>query len=198
MVASATTRSVFFKHVCGVVKLKLAGPEFGQVKKITMTTTEDAPLSGTGRVNLDFNLYEDPQFTFGDEPSESVTVDCADNPIEITMGGSFFHFVVAPGTYETLVFTIENTDGKVFESRTKEPLTVKRGQIADAGLAHIYIESYSMARPTVSSMPNRAPIRSTYRPTSQPIRMAMHMSSTHAMIWFWPPRPTCCGRAPKA
>ncbi len=105
-----------------------------------MTTTEDAPLSGTGRVNLDFNLYEDPQFTFGDEPSKSVTVDCGDKPIQITMGGSFFHFVVAPGTYETLVFTIENTDGKVFESRTKEPLTVKRGQIADAGLAHIYIE----------------------------------------------------------
>lgn len=141
-VASASTRSVFFKHVCGVIKLKLANPEFGMVKKVTMTTAEGAPLSGYGRVNLDFNLYEDPQFSFGDEPSESVTIDCGDKPIEITMGGSFFHFVVAPGTYETLVFTIENTDGKIYESRTMEPLTVKRGQIADAGLARVYIEEF--------------------------------------------------------
>lgn len=142
IVASASTRSVFFKHVCGVVKLKLANPEFGKVKKVTMTTVEDTPLSGYGRVNLDFNLYEDPQFTFGDEPSKSVTVDCGDKPIQITMGGSFFHFVVAPGTYETLVFTIENTDGEIYESRIKEPLTVKRGQIADAGLARVYIEEF--------------------------------------------------------
>ena len=141
-VASASTRSVFFKHVCGVIKLKLANPEFGMVKKVTMTTAEGAPLSGYGRVNLDFNLYEDPQFSFGDEPSESVTIDCGDKPIEITMGGSFFHFVVAPGTYETLLFTIENTDGKIYESRTMEPLTVKRGQIADAGLARVYIEEF--------------------------------------------------------
>lgn len=141
-VASASTRSVFFKHVCGVIKLKLANPEFGMVKKVTMTTAEGAPLSGYGRVNLDFNLYEDPQFSFGDEPSESVTIDCGDKPIEITTGGSFFHFVVAPGTYETLVFTIENTDGKIYESRTMEPLTVKRGQIADAGLARVYIEEF--------------------------------------------------------
>lgn len=142
IVASASTRSVFFKHVCGVVKLKLANPEFGKVKKVTMTTVEDTPLSGYGRVNLDFNLYEDPQFTFGDEPSKSVTVDCGDKPIQITMGSSFFHFVVAPGTYETLVFTIENTDGEIYESRIKEPLTVKRGQIADAGLARVYIEEF--------------------------------------------------------
>ena len=141
-VASASTRSVFFKHVGGVMKLKLANPDFGMVKKVTMTTAEGAPLSGYGRVNLDFNLYEDPQFSFGDEPSESVTIDCGDKPIEITMGGSFFHFVVAPGTYETLVFTIENTDGKIYESRTMEPLTVKRGQIADAGLARVYIEEF--------------------------------------------------------
>ncbi len=142
IVASASTRSVFFKQVCGVVKLTLSTPEFGKVKKVTMATADGSPLSGYGRVNLDFNLYEDPQFTFGNEPSKSVSVDCGDKPIEITMAGRLFHFVVAPGTYEALVFTIENTDGEVYESRTTKPLTVKRGQIADAGLARVYIEEF--------------------------------------------------------
>lgn len=142
MVASAPTRSVYFKHVCGVVKLKLSNTEFGEVQKVTMTTLEGAPLSGPALVNLDLDIYDDPQMAFADAPANTITVDCGTKPIKITTAGQSFHFVVAPGSYETVIFHIENTDGKVFESRMKEPLTVTRGQIADAGLALIYIEEF--------------------------------------------------------
>ncbi|MBQ2728768.1 MAG: hypothetical protein IJF77_06070 [Alistipes sp.] len=142
MVASASTRSVFFKHVCGVVKLKLSNTEFGTVRKVTMTTLEGAPLGGPCQVDLDFGFYDNPQPIFGEEAVDAITIDCSAEPIKITTAGYFLHFVVAPGTYESVVFHIENTDGEVFESRTKEPLTVTRGQIADAGLARIYIEEF--------------------------------------------------------
>lgn len=142
LVASSTTRSLFFKHLCGVVKLKIASPEFGTVKKVTLTTAAEDLLCGPASVDLGFDLYDDPQLTLEENAYKEVVLDCSADPIEITMAGRFFHFVVAPGTYETMVFTIENTDGEIFESRTKKPITVTRGQIADAGLALIYIEEF--------------------------------------------------------
>ena len=140
LVGTGTTRSILFKQVCGAIKLRLADVEFGSVRKVTVTALDQQPLAGKIIVDFNYDVDGAPSTSMSQASEESIVVDCGDEGVEITSKGKDFYFVVPPATYGPLVFFIENTDGETFENRTQEPLVVKPGQIADAGLARVYIE----------------------------------------------------------
>ena len=141
LVGTGTTRSVVFKQVYGAVKLKLSSSEFGTVKKITVSSLDNQPLAGQTVVDLNYDVYGGPSVTVSGEAATSIVLDCGDG-VEIPTSGKDFYFVVPPASYDELMFTIENTEGETFESRPGGTLTVNRGQIADAGLARVYIEEH--------------------------------------------------------
>ena len=141
LVGTGTTRSVVFKQVNGAVKLNLSSSEFGTVKKITVSSRDKQPLAGQIVVDLNYDVYGEPSVAVSGEAATSIVLDCGDG-VEIPTSGKDFYFVVPPASYDGLVFTIENTDRETFESRPEGTLTVNRGQIADAGLARVYIEEH--------------------------------------------------------
>lgn len=146
MVTSAQTRNMRFKYAFGAIKLKLANAEFGTVKKIVLKNMDGKAMSGQALINMDYDIYGEPLCTMAESAVDSIVMDCGEEGVAITTKGKSFCFVVPPANYEQVVFYITNTAGEVFESRIKEALDVNRGQIADAGLARIYIEEFFYGR----------------------------------------------------
>lgn len=140
MLASATTRSLLFKHLCGVVKIKLSNTEFGKVTSINLSTSNSDIMAGPAEVDMNYGSNA-PALTMLDAEKTTITLDCGEG-IDITTSGVSFYFVVPAGAYEQLVFDIENAEGEIFTSKTRTALEVVRGRIADAGLAKVYIEEF--------------------------------------------------------
>lgn len=140
MVASATTRSLQFKHLYGIVKLRLANTAFGTVTSIKLSTSESDIIAGPCKVKMDYG-EDGPSIVMQDGGTSEITLDCGKG-VQITSGGIFFYFVVPAGNYKQLIFNIRNSEGEEFESRSKGQITVNRGMITDAGLATVYIEEF--------------------------------------------------------
>lgn len=138
MLATASTRSLQFKHLCGFVQFRLANTEFGKVKTIKMTSSDSQLLSGSAEVDVNYDK-DGPVLKILDTGNNSILLDCGDG-VDINTSGEYFYFTVPEGVYKQLVFEIINEEGEVFESRTKTSIAVERGTVTDAGLAQVYIE----------------------------------------------------------
>ncbi len=142
MAGANTTRSLVFRYLCGVVKIKLSETVFGTVTKITLSSGDSKVMAGSATVDMDYEYGSTPKLTVAANGPTELVLDCGEEGVSITSAGTLFHFVVPPGTYEDLTFRIENTDEAVFESKIVGQTVVGSGIMTDVGDAAIYIEEF--------------------------------------------------------
>ena len=128
MYAYSTNKTLNFKNLCGIVRLRLK-------------TTTDAGLnlskiilsSGSGGMSGEFTLNGYNTAVVKDEKS-NVTLQCGDGVLLNDVSYTDFNIIVPEGEYEPLFITVADVSGDAVTYKSKAPVTVSRSGITRISL----------------------------------------------------------------
>lgn len=142
--------TIGFKNLCGILALQLKGSE--SVKSISFMSVGDNRRQVSGHFAVypaqESGDYISPMYDAGIYPNptsshNSVTLECG-SPVALSPDSPTpFYLVLPPATYDYFVVCIETVDGRVMVKEGKNPLTIKRSDVAYASALE-YAESVSI------------------------------------------------------
>lgn len=122
-------RNFAFKNVGGYFEFSLYGDDV-TVKSIEFSGNNDEKLAGNATITATHDGT--PSIAFADDATTSLTLDCSEG---VELGADAEHatkfwFVVPAITYEDgITITITDTEGKVMEKTTSNPITIERSTV---------------------------------------------------------------------
>ena len=144
MVAKAALgEKLQFKNLCGILGLQLKGT--GSVQSITFIGRDvwGNPIRVSGRYSVDMKEEDYLDISPYNSSKSSVTLECSDAVALSTVSDTPFYIVLPPATYSSFVVLIKMSDGKVMIKEGKNPLTIKRTDIARASSLS-YVETVAI------------------------------------------------------
>ena len=144
MVAKAALgEKLQFKNLCGILGLQLKGT--GSVQSITFIGRDvwGNPIRVSGRYSVDMKEEDYLDISPYNSSKSSVTLECSDAVALSTVSDTPFYIVLPPETYNSFVVLIKMSDGKVMIKEGKNPLTIKRTDIARASSLS-YVETVAI------------------------------------------------------
>lgn len=125
MVAYGTDENLYFRSVCGVVKLKITGTHV--LRRIAFRGNGNEPVAGKASVAMDYTDAPELELQTG---SSTVTLDLGEQGIQLTDTPQEFLVVVPARTYATgFTVTLTDLDGRSAVRSTDRPVTVARSTI---------------------------------------------------------------------
>ncbi len=130
MVAVSNDKSFTFRNICGGIRLQLVDYQDLGLKIRTVEVTAAAGEQIAGEVTVDLATAQ-PTLAAG--AVQTVTIDCGEGAGiasggDLTKGGGFVVFLPA-GRYAGFRFAVTDTDGRRYETETRQPVTVEAGVV---------------------------------------------------------------------
>lgn len=125
MVAYGADENLYFRSVCGVVKLKITGTH--TLRRITFRGNGNEPVAGTASVAMDYTDAPQLQLEAG---TSTVTLDLGEAGVQLTTTPQEFLIVVPARTYATgFTVTLTDSEGRSAIRSTTRSVTVPRSTI---------------------------------------------------------------------
>lgn len=120
---SSDVSDIKVRNICGVLQFNLTGN--GKLKSVVLSSQQNA-IAG------DFLYsFEDDIYAMGRTASHTITLD-ASSTVLSPFRPAPFYFILPPGEYEDLKFTVTDADGISTVFSTGESIVISSGQITEA------------------------------------------------------------------
>lgn len=125
MVAAGSRENLYFRNLCGVVKLQITGTH--TLAKVTFRGNNNEVVAGAATVEMDF--AEAPDLLMAAEGSRTLTLDLGAG-IALSEAPLSLYLVVPARTYaQGFTVTLTDTEGRSAVRTTTKPVTVDRARI---------------------------------------------------------------------